>query len=272
MVMSIQPPSDAPASAGLPTQPTLAGSGAVVATATPDSADFTRLDGPSATAAEIVVRRRRLLLAGTAAVAALGGAAVQWLRIGSNDAGPGNAGSGAGASNKTIDTSQAEKSKPSAATPAPSAAEPTTSPHQNDVAALAKFWDLKFDTPNGPGLAMATLRGKPLVINFWATWCPPCVEELPLINGFFRENSTKGWQVLGIAVDNLAPVKNFLAKTPVDFPVALAGMAGVALSQSFGNLSGGLPFTVVIGAGGAILQRKIGKIGPDDLRAWAGLT
>jgi thiol-disulfide isomerase/thioredoxin len=239
--------------------------------AAPDSADRTRIEAQSTAAAEIVVRRRRLLLAGTAAVAALGGAAVQWLHTASNDVGQGNAGSSAAASNKFVEALQAEKSNTSAtATPAP-AAESAAPPQQNDVAVLAKFWDLKFDTPNGSNLAMASLRGKPLVVNFWATWCPPCVEELPLINSFFRENSTKSWQVLGIAVDNLVPVKNFLAKTPVDFPVGLAGMAGVALSQSFGNLSGGLPFTVVIGAGGAILQRKIGKIGLDDLRAWASL-
>ncbi len=223
--------------------------------AAPDSPDLTRLDAPSPSAAEIIVRRRRVLLAGTAAVAALGGAAVQWWHSPASDG---------------LQTAQGGQPGV-ASSPSATNAESASPPNQNDVAALAAFWDLKFDTPAGLSLATATLRGKPLVVNFWATWCPPCIEELPLINSFFRENSAKGWQVLGIAVDNLAPVKNFLVKTPVDFPVALAGMAGVALSQSFGNLSGGLPFTVVLGASGAILQRKIGKIGPDDVRAWASL-
>ena len=119
---------------------------------------------------------------------------------------------------------------------------------------------------------MSSLKGRLLLINFWATWCPPCVEELPLINAFYQQNSKKGWQVLGLAVDNLAPVKNFLIKTPVNFLVALSGMEGIELSKSLGNMSGGLPFTVVIGSQGAVLHRKIGKVSIDDLHAWESLT
>ncbi len=135
----------------------------------------------------------------------------------------------------------------------------------------ADFWQLKFDTPAGQSLGMASLRGQTLLLNFWATWCPPCVEELPLIDGFFQENSKKGWQVLGLAVDQLAAVNGFLAKAPVRFPVALAGMSGVGLSKSLGNLGGGLPFTVVLGKDGSVLHRKMGRVTSDDLRAWAQL-
>ena len=137
--------------------------------------------------------------------------------------------------------------------------------------ALANLWQLKFDTPSGQTLNMASLRGKTLLLNFWATWCPPCVEELPLIDRFFQENSKKGWQVLGLAVDQLAAVNRFLAKAPVEFPVALAGMSGVALGKSLGNLGGGLPFTVVLGLDGSVLHRKMGRLTPDDLLAWAAL-
>ena len=136
---------------------------------------------------------------------------------------------------------------------------------------LTDLWQLKFDTPSGQTLSMASLRGKTLLLNFWATWCPPCVEELPLIDRFFKENSKKGWQVLGLAVDQLAAVNRFLAKTPVEFPVALAGMSGVALGKSLGNLGGGLPFTVVLGLDGSTLHRKMGRLTPDDLLAWAAL-
>ena len=136
---------------------------------------------------------------------------------------------------------------------------------------LGDFWQLKFDTPAGTSLAMASLKGKTLLLNFWATWCPPCIEELPLIDAFFQENSKKGWQVLGLAVDQLVAVNGFLAKTPVTFPVALAGMPGVALSKSLGNLGGGLPFTVLFGKDGSVLHRKMGQVTPDDLRVWAEL-
>ena len=142
----------------------------------------------------------------------------------------------------------------------------------NDGTALPEgFWQLKFDTPEGRSLGMASLQGQTLLLNFWATWCPPCIEELPLIDGFFQENSKKGWQVLGLAVDQRAAVNGFLAKAPVRFPIALAGMSGVALSQSLGNLGGGLPFTVVLGKDGSVLHRKMGRVTADDLRAWAFL-
>ena len=116
---------------------------------------------------------------------------------------------------------------------------------------------------------MAALRGKPVLLNFWAPWCPPCVEELPLLSSFYREQSAKGWQVLGLAVDQLVPVQRFLAKAPVPFPVALAGLRGVDISKSLGNLSGGLPFTVVLGSDGQVAHRKMCQVTPDDLRAWA---
>lgn len=133
------------------------------------------------------------------------------------------------------------------------------------------LWQQQFTTPQGEMMTLAALKGRPLLINFWATWCPPCVEELPLLSSFFRENSAKGWNVVGIAVDQVEPVKRFLAQYPVSFPVVLAGSAGLALGRSLGNLSGGLPFTVVLGSDGLVAHRKMGKVKPDDLGAWAKL-
>ena len=142
-------------------------------------------------------------------------------------------------------------------------------PQTMSPAAESALWQLQFSTLDGSLLNMASLRGRPLLLNFWATWCPPCVEELPLLSSFYQEHSAKGWQVLGLAVDQLDPVKRFLAKTPVTFPVVLAGVPGVELSKSLGNLSGGLPFTVVLGSDGLVAHRKMGKVTPDNLRAWA---
>lgn len=135
--------------------------------------------------------------------------------------------------------------------------------------AESALWQLQFATLGGNLLNMASLRGRPLLLNFWATWCPPCVEELPLLSRFYRENSANGWQVLGLAVDQLDPVRHFLAKTPVTFPVALAGVSGMEIGRSLGNLSGGLPFTVVLGSDGQVAHRKMGKVSPENLRAWA---
>ncbi|MEI8028596.1 MAG: TlpA disulfide reductase family protein [Comamonadaceae bacterium] len=138
--------------------------------------------------------------------------------------------------------------------------------------AVDGLWDLEFATLQGGSMRMATLRGKPLVLNFWATWCPPCIEELPLISSFYQQESAKGWQVLGFAVDQLEPVKRFLARTPVTFPVVMAGMSGVELSRSLGNLSGALPFTVVLGSNGQVSYRKMGKVTTDDMLHWIEVT
>lgn len=146
-----------------------------------------------------------------------------------------------------------------------------TSQHQSQVREQAEhsFWQQQFDQLNGVKLSTASLKGKPLVLNFWATWCPPCIEELPLLNSFFNQNKAKGWQVLGLAVDQSEPVARFLTQSPLAFPVALAGFAGIEVSKSLGNLSGGLPFTVVFGSIGTVLHRKMGKLTTSDLLGWS---
>jgi thiol-disulfide isomerase/thioredoxin len=134
-----------------------------------------------------------------------------------------------------------------------------------------RFWQQSFPTLPDGTLTTASFRGKPLVLNFWATWCPPCVEELPLLNAFFVENKPKGWQVLGLAVDQVGPVTRFLTQTPLNFSIAMAGFAGTEVSQSLGNMSGGLPFTVVFGVAGNVLHRKMGRLKSEDLLAWTAI-
>lgn len=133
------------------------------------------------------------------------------------------------------------------------------------------IWQRRFETPTGAFLEMRAFQGKPLVLNFWATWCPPCVEEMPLLDRFYRENAAKGWQVVGLALDRPDSVRRFLRDYPVSFPIGLAESAGLELGQSLGNLSGGLPFTVAVGSGGLVVQRKIGRLSAGDLSAWAAL-
>ncbi|MDP2017236.1 TlpA disulfide reductase family protein [Hydrogenophaga sp.] len=137
--------------------------------------------------------------------------------------------------------------------------------------AEAAFWAGKFEGPNGEGVDLVAMRGRPLLVNFWATWCPPCVEELPLLNAFNQANAAQGWQVLGLAVDQPSAVRSFLKKLPLNFPVGMAGFAGTELSRSLGNPSGSLPYTVVFGAEGTVLHRKIGKVSEADLAQWAQL-
>jgi thiol-disulfide isomerase/thioredoxin len=142
---------------------------------------------------------------------------------------------------------------------------------QQSDGAIEAFWKSSFDTPDGTPLAMSSLKGKPLLVNFWATWCPPCIEELPLLDSFYQANKAKSWQLLGLAVDQPSAVRKWLQSRPLSFPVGMAGFGGTELSKSFGNLSGGLPFSVVLGASGQLLHRKTGKVSPEDLALWAQL-
>ena len=134
--------------------------------------------------------------------------------------------------------------------------------------APASFWTTSFEAPDGQPVAMSAFQAKPLLINFWATWCPPCVAELPLIDSFYRQHVAKGWQVLGLAIDQPSAVRRFLARAPVTFPVAIAGLEGTELGKMFGNSAGGLPFTVVLSASGQVLDRKMGQISASDLQRW----
>lgn len=142
-------------------------------------------------------------------------------------------------------------------------------PHAVLGVAEEQFWATRFEGPDGESLDMSIWRGRPLLVNFWATWCPPCVEELPLLNAFHQAHSARGWQVLGLAVDRVEPVRRFLRKLPLDFPVGMAGMAGIELSRALGNPTGGLPYSFAMDASGAVQQRKVGKLTEHDLAQWA---
>lgn len=147
---------------------------------------------------------------------------------------------------------------------------PATVPGTPD--GVPDFWDKTFaSSADGQTVALRQFQHQPLLLNFWATWCPPCVAEMPLLNAFFQQQRAKGWQVLGIAIDKPAPVRQFLARQPVDFPVALASTEGSNLARTLGNLGGGLPFTLLLDAQGQVRQRKIGQVTAQLLQSWSSL-
>jgi thiol-disulfide isomerase/thioredoxin len=131
------------------------------------------------------------------------------------------------------------------------------------------LWTLRWPSAAGGEVQMASLRGRPLMLNFWATWCEPCLREMPALDRFARDFSSSGWQVVGIAIDQLDKVKSFLARTPVSFAIAVADSSALALARSLGNEAGALPFSVVVSASGALSYRKLGESSYDDLVAAA---
>jgi len=135
------------------------------------------------------------------------------------------------------------------------------------AADAAVIWTHRFPRPDGGELVMAEQRGRPLVLNFWATWCAPCIRELPELDRFHRDQAGKT-QVIGLAVDRLPPVQEFLAKTPLGFPVGLTGMAGIELARELGNRAGVLPFTVVFDRQGRPVQQRVGETTYAELADW----
>lgn len=141
-------------------------------------------------------------------------------------------------------------------------------PHAVMDEAVLNFWMQSFERPEGGALLMQEFQGKPLLINFWATWCPPCIEELPLIDAFYNRNKSKSLQVIGLAVDQPSMVRRYLTQKPLSFPVGLAGFNGTELGRTLGNAQSVLPFSVIFDAKGRLLAQKAGKLDQTDLDAW----
>jgi thiol-disulfide isomerase/thioredoxin len=135
----------------------------------------------------------------------------------------------------------------------------------------AGFWALRFERPEGGELALAGLRGHAFLLNFWATWCAPCVAEMPLLDRFHQAHRARGWQVVGLAVDSPTPVRSFLRRHAVSFPIGLAGLDGVELARSLGNGSGALPFSVLFNPEGQAVRHKLGALHPEELSDWAAV-
>jgi len=107
--------------------------------------------------------------------------------------------------------------------------------------------------------------GQVVLCNFWATWCAPCREEIPMLVALRSEYSQLGFEVVGIAIDNAANVREFAAKYSISYPVLIAEAIGLDLMRKLGNAAGALPFTVVLGRKGRILSRKLGILRKQEI-------
>ncbi|MBK5929105.1 TlpA family protein disulfide reductase [Halochromatium salexigens] len=102
--------------------------------------------------------------------------------------------------------------------------------------------------------------GKVVVLNFWATWCPPCVREMPLLDEWQQIHGDRGLQVVGIAIDQADAVASFLEDHPVRYPILLGERESIALTRGLGNRIGGLPFTMVFDALGRQVFSYLGEL------------
>lgn len=127
------------------------------------------------------------------------------------------------------------------------------------------LFDLAFDDLNGTERALASYKGKPLVVNFWATWCPPCVKEMPDLEALSQAHPEV--QFVGLAIDTKRNVKRFLEKISVTYDLYVPGHAGVKHMRELGNPKAGLPFTLVIDAEGKVVTPLLGQIDKAELDA-----
>jgi thiol-disulfide isomerase/thioredoxin len=187
------------------------------------------------------MKRRHWVIGGAGAAAAAAGVSWQWL---------GQRGAGS-----------------TAATPATSGATAAGSPDTPQ-----SWWSYELERPDGSLLTLGALRGQPLIVNFWATWCPPCVREMPMIERFYRGQKPQAgrprWRILGLAVDKRHAVADYLKANPVSYDIAVAGFDAMQWGRDWGNDKNGLPFTVAFSADGRILQRKLGELSEGELDQW----
>ncbi len=125
---------------------------------------------------------------------------------------------------------------------------------------------LVFKTTSGEIFNSQNLKGKTVVLNFWASWCPPCVEEMPELEASYKELRSKNVEFVGVGIDTPENITNFLKNKNFSYPLLVAGAHGATLSQQLGNDTTALPFTVILNANGETLLKKLGRITPEEIK------
>ena len=128
----------------------------------------------------------------------------------------------------------------------------------------------KLSDIDGRMLEINNVSGKRYtILNFWATWCAPCVEEMPMLSRFYNKTKMEGISVIGLAIDNKENVKQFLRKIKVDHHLLVAGANGTTIMEQIGlNPSNSLPFTIMVDRNYDVLKIKLGKLTLNELLYW----
>jgi thiol-disulfide isomerase/thioredoxin len=121
--------------------------------------------------------------------------------------------------------------------------------------------------PLGKEQALAQWKGKVLVVNFWATWCAPCREEMPMFMKVQQEHGPRGIQFVGIAVDNAEKVRQYADELKLNYPTLVGGYGAMELSKAMGNTVMALPFTVIVDKAGRVAHTQLGVLKEAQLLA-----
>ena len=127
--------------------------------------------------------------------------------------------------------------------------------------------DLPFQGLDGQIHKLSEWNGKLLLLNFWATWCTPCLKEIPLLVETQARLATRNFQIVGIAMDQAEPVRRYAERLKMNYPI-MAGEADVVTAMdALGDTLGALPFSVLISPDGRILERISGDLSREELEA-----
>jgi thiol-disulfide isomerase/thioredoxin len=138
---------------------------------------------------------------------------------------------------------------------------------QSSNKATEALFAATFPDEKGQAQPISQYKGKTIVLNFWATWCEPCREEMPELSSLHEEGKNKNIVVLGIAIDDADAINDFVQETKVSYPLLVADMKGMELAHHLGNDKGVLPYTVIINADGSVAKTYFGRISKPLLEA-----
>ena len=119
---------------------------------------------------------------------------------------------------------------------------------------------MRFPDVEGRPQALKQWQGKVLVLNFWATWCPPCREEMPELSAMQDQYKGQNLLIVGLSTDDLEQTKKFIKTAPVSYPILAGDTAAMNLAESLGNDRGILPYTVIVDTKGAVVKTFFGRV------------
>lgn len=141
-----------------------------------------------------------------------------------------------------------------------------TTPTSPNISGVSHLFAQSMPDTSGQQQQLSKWKGTALVVNFWATWCAPCVEEMPELSALQAELTPLKIQILGIGIDSLANIKAFSAKYKIAYPLYNGGVSGTNIARQLGNQAGGLPFTVLIDRNGQVKKTYLGRLKMEELR------